>query len=130
MGITFVTTTVSGAKGKSSRVRMLVDSGAVYSLLPARVWRRLGLKAKRHEEFELADGSTVERDVSECHIRFGGVDGHTPVILGAPGDNDALLGAVTLESLGLVLDPFARRLVRMRLLLAASGRSSGIRPER
>ena len=30
-------------------------------------------------------------------------DGHTPVILGEPGD-EALLGAVTLEILGLVLN--------------------------
>ena len=43
--------------------------------------------------------------------------GHTPVILGEPGD-EALLGMVTLEVLGLVLDPFKRTLRPMRALLA------------
>jgi len=38
------------------------------------------------------------------------------VIFGEKGD-EPLLGATTLESLGLVLDPFKRRLIAMRMLL-------------
>ena len=44
-------------------------------------------------------------------------DGHSPVILGEPGD-EALLGVVTLEMIGLVFNPFTRTLHPMRLLLA------------
>jgi predicted aspartyl protease len=99
------------------RVRMLVDSGAVYSLLPLKVWRRLGLKPKRKELFQLADGTTVERKVSECYVTYGRSGAHSPVILGEPGDDEPLLGAVTLETLGLMLDPFSRRLRPMRLVL-------------
>jgi hypothetical protein len=44
-------------------------------------------------------------------------DGHSPVILGEPGDS-ALLGVVTLENLGLVFNPFTRTLHPMKLLLA------------
>ncbi len=58
----------------------------------------------------------IQRDMSECHIAIAGEDGHTPVILGEPGD-DALLGAVTLENLGLALDPFKRTLQAMKLRL-------------
>ncbi|MBZ5568656.1 MAG: hypothetical protein LAN64_12480 [Acidobacteriia bacterium] len=47
-------------------------------------------------------------------------EGHTPVILGEPGDQ-ALLGAVTLEILGLVLHPFKRTLEPMRMTPASSG---------
>ena len=43
-------------------------------------------------------------------------EGHTPVILGEPGD-EALLGVVTLEILGLVFNPFNRTLQPMRMLL-------------
>ena len=43
--------------------------------------------------------------------------GGAPVIFGEPGD-EPLLGATTLESLGLVLDPFKRRLIPMRMMLA------------
>jgi hypothetical protein len=51
--------------------------------------------------FVLADGTTVERDVSECH---------TPVVLGEPGD--------AFENLGLVFHPFNRTLRPARMLLA------------
>jgi hypothetical protein len=43
--------------------------------------------------------------------------GATPVILGEPGD-EALLGAITLEILGFVLNPFNRSLQPMRIMLA------------
>jgi hypothetical protein len=42
---------------------------------------------------------------------------HTPVILGEENDQ-ALLGVVTLEILGLVFNPFDRTLQPMRTLLA------------
>jgi hypothetical protein len=48
-------------------------------------------------------------------LRVG--DGHSPVISGEPGD-EALLGVVTLENLGLVFNPFNRTLQPMQLILA------------
>jgi clan AA aspartic protease len=117
VGLTYIEGTVTGKKGKSATVQFLVDSGAVYSLLPEKVWKSIGLKAKRTQAFALADGTRVERAVSECHISLPQGEGHTPVILGEPGD-EALLGIVTLEILGLVLNPFNRTLQPMRMLLA------------
>lgn len=64
----------------------------------------------------LADGTSVERAVSECYIILPQGEAHTPVILGEPGD-EALLGVVTLEILGLVLNPFTRQLQPRRMLL-------------
>ena len=116
MGITYLEGTVTGPSGEKRRVEFLVDSGATYSLLPCDVWQALDLQAKRTLKFRLADGTPMQRQVSECHIAIAGEDGHTPVILGEPGDK-ALLGVVTLENLGLVLDPFKRELQPMRLLL-------------
>lgn len=117
MRLTFVRRTVAGARGKRAQVRLLVDSGAIYTLLAASAWRGIGLKAKRTQSFVLADGTEIQRKVSECHIRLPQGEGHTPVILGEPGD-EPLLGVVTLEILGLVLDPFRRRLQPMRMMLA------------
>ena len=77
----------------------------------------LELKPKRTVVFSLADGTPIERAVSECHLSLSEGDGHTPVILGEPGD-EALLGAITLEELGLVLNPFTRKLQPMRMMLA------------
>jgi len=117
MGIVFVEGTVTGPTGQQSSLRFLVDSGATYTLLPHDVWLSIGLTPKRPARFTLADGTTIERQVSECHIALPEGDGHTPVILGEPGD-DALLGIVTLENLGLVLNPFTRTLQPMRMMLA------------
>jgi clan AA aspartic protease len=117
MGLTYIDGTVTGPKGKKVNLHFLVDSGAGYTLVPFKDWKAIGLKAKRSQSFTLADGTQVERKISECHIELPQGEGHTPVILGEPGD-EALLGIVTLEELGLVLNPFNRTLQPMRMMLA------------
>ena len=117
MGLTFVEATVTGEKEVQRHVRFLVDSGASYSLLPEEVWKDLNLKPKRKVTFTLADGANIERYVSECLISLEGSEGHTPVILGE-SDDEPLLGVVTLENLGLMLDPFKRKLRAMHMRLS------------
>lgn len=116
MAITYIEGIVRGTNDKKEAVRFLVDSGATYTLLPHKIWKAIGLSPKRSVIFTLADGTTIERKVSECHITLPEGEGHTPVILGEP-DDEALLGVVTLEILGLVLNPFTRTLQPMRMLL-------------
>ena len=117
MGLTSVEGTVTGPTARSRTVSFLVDSGATYSLLPLDDWRAIELTPRRRLTFVLADGTQIERDVSECYLQLPQGEGHTPVILGEAGD-EALLGVVTLEILGLVLHPFNRTLQPSRLLLA------------
>lgn len=117
MGITYTEGELTGPTGNQRTVRFLVDSGATYTLVPHDVWKALDLGPKRTVTFTLADGSQIERSVSECHIRMQEGEAHTPIILGEPGD-EALLGFVTLKILGLVLNPFKRTLGPMRMLLA------------
>lgn len=78
-----------GARRKAA-INFLVDSGAVYSLVPGVTLRKLGIRPYREVDFSLADGTTITRRV----------------------------GATTLGSIGLILDPFKRRLIPMRMLLA------------
>jgi len=72
-------------------------------------------------DFSLADGSTVTRKVGDVYFEYQGDGGAAPVIFGEEGD-EPLLGATTLESLGLVLNPFQRELHPMRMLLMRSTR--------
>jgi clan AA aspartic protease len=116
MGITYIDGLVKGSTEKTETVRFLVDSGATYSLLAKDTWQAIGLEPKRSASFALADGTQVERQISECHLTLPQGEGHTPVILGEEGD-EPLLGAVTLEILGLVLNPFNRTFQPMRLML-------------
>ncbi len=117
MGATYIEGELSGPHGAQATVRFLVDSGATYSLVPDPVWQGLGLEAMRTVAFVLADGTQIERQVGECMIDLPQGRGTSPVILGEPGD-EALLGSVTLEILGLILNPFTRTLDPMRMLLA------------
>ena len=117
MGITYIEGQVKGPTGKEDRVRFLIDSGATYSLLPRTTWQAIELQPKRSMSFTLADGTLLERQVSECHLTLPQGDGHSPVILGEE-DDQALLGVVTLEILGLVFNPFNRTLQTMRAMLA------------
>lgn len=116
MGITYVEGTLTGPTGQQETLQFLVDSGATYTLVPRATWRSLGLTSKRTVSFRMADGSRMDREVGECHIRLTQGDAHTPVILGEEGDLP-LLGTVTLEELGLVLNPFTRTLHPMNMLL-------------
>jgi predicted aspartyl protease len=98
----------------------MVDSGALYSVLPEATWRALRLRSEHTAEFVLADGTVITRGVSECRFEIGGQAATSPVVLGE-GNDGGLLGAVTLETLGLMLNPLTRELVPMRLTLARRG---------
>ena len=109
--------TLRGPTGTTHRTRFLVDSGATYSLVPHEVWTAIGLESLRRVPFGLADGTEMEREVGECWMELEPEGrGKSPVILGEPGDS-ALLGVVTLEVMGLVLNPFRRTLHPMRMLV-------------
>ena len=118
MGITYVQGTVTGPTGKESSAEFLIDTGAAYTLLPEAVWRAIELTPTRAMSFRMVDGTRLERQVSGCALRIPQGDiPHTPVILGEAGDNQALLGVVTLEELGLVFHPFKRQLYPAEMLL-------------
>ncbi len=102
---------------KKDEVRFLVDSGAVYSVVPATVLRRLGIKSFARDEFTLADGSPIIRRRGGAFFRYGDRKGMADVIFGEPGDS-LLLGALTLEALGLSLDPLRRELRPLPMILA------------
>jgi hypothetical protein len=67
--------------------------------------------------FALVDGTRIRRRLSDCRFSYRGIDVPSPVVLGERRDAP-LLGTVTLEALGLVLNPFDRTLRPMRLMMA------------
>jgi len=116
MGLVYVRGVVKWA-GRAREVDFLVDSGATYTVLKKEVWSFLGLEPKRWVELVLADGSIARRQLSEAVIELPGYgEYHSPVLLGEEEDEN-LLGTVTLEIFGLMLDPFKRVLRPLRALL-------------
>ena len=121
MGLVYVEGVVKHG-GVSVRTRFLVDSGATYTVLTKSVWERLGLKPLGEMEFILADGTVIKRSISEAVLELPGYgERHTPVVLGMEEDEN-LLGIVTLEIFGLILDPFKRELRPIRALMKAEKR--------
>jgi len=101
---------------KTISVRFLVDSGALYSVVPAAVLARLGIRAHSSRTFMLADGTEITRRVGDATFQINDHRGASPVIFGEE-DDSALLGTVSLESLGLILDPMKRVLRPLPMVL-------------
>jgi len=102
----------------TEKVDFLIDSGAIYSVVPTSILVKLGIKPLAEEEFRLANGSKVVRKKGIALYKYGERIGGADVIFGEEGDHE-LLGAFTLEALGLALDPLKRELKPLPMLLAA-----------
>ena len=120
MGLTFINATIVNPANpkKTEKLSLLVDSGAVYSVVPKAVLGRLGVKPHSTKTFTLADGSEISRKIGDAVFRLDGHQGASPVIFGQKGDS-TLLGVVSLEALGLLLDPIRRELRPLPMLLGA-----------
>lgn len=97
--------------------RFLIDSGSVYSVVEGPVLEDLGIQPHSRRTFLLANGDQIERPMGDALFRYKGRRGAAPVVFGEPGDS-SLLGVVTLEALGNVLDPLKRELRPSPMLLA------------
>lgn len=102
--------------GARCEVELLVDTGALYSMVPASSLKELGIEPREVLEFELADGRTVERSVGEARFRLNGRSAVSPVIFAEEGDA-AVLGVVTLEAMGLEVDPVRKQVRPTRMIL-------------
>jgi predicted aspartyl protease len=119
MGTTIVRARLANVmeRQRATEVEMVVDSGAIYSVVPAASLRSIGIEPERTESFGLADGRSVKRRVGHAVFEIEGREGISKVIFGRP-DDASLLGMVTLEMLGLSLDPLKRKLRPLKLMIA------------
>ncbi len=100
----------------TEKVEFLIDSGAVYSVVPTPILQKLGISPLAEETFRLADGSKIVRKKGIALFKYGERIGGADVIFGEEGDS-TLLGALTLEALGLSLDPLRRELKPIPMIL-------------
>jgi predicted aspartyl protease len=98
-------------------LELLVDSGAIYSVVPTATLARLGIKPLTTQEFRLADGTKVSRKKGGAVFKHQDRIGVADVIFGEE-NGYSLLGALTLTALGLALDPLRRGLRPLPMILA------------
>src|SRR5260370_14548563 len=94
---------------RAVELSFLVDSGAVYSVIPSALLRKLGVRPHSKRTFTLADGSEITRKMGDVLFRLNGRQGAAPVIFGENQDS-TLLGSVPLDPLSMMLDPMSREL--------------------
>jgi predicted aspartyl protease len=113
-----ITATVMNLADPNKRLRMKfrVDSGAVYSIVPKTVLKSLGIKPCGSKSFILGDGTVISRKIGNALFSLEDTEGASPVIFGEKGDTP-LLGMVSLEALGYVLDPLRRELRPLPMVL-------------
>ena len=118
MGVTTLTVDVANpaTPDVTESLEFIVDSGAVMSVVPADVLHRLGILPTKQETFRLANGQQIVRHKGIVRFQFREWIGGSDVIFGEEGDA-TLLGALTLEALGLLLDPIKRELRPLQLTL-------------
>ena len=112
--------------GRSRDLEPVVDTGAAFTTVPARLLRELGIEPKGRRRFVLADGRRIFMDYGDARVTIDGEEVITLVVFGEDG-GPPLLGAYTLEGLALAVDPEQRRLVPTTMFLCRSGVPTGHR---
>ena len=100
---------------RQQEVELLVDTGATFSWVPRVILEHLGLPRLQRQPFQTADGRVIERETAGGLVQLDGKEAIVTLVLGEPQDG-CLLGATTLESLGLAVHPIRRQLVPQQLL--------------
>src|SRR5262245_45486612 len=98
---------------KPVKVRMLVDTGATFSVIPKALAQTIGVKpGGRPYRVTLADGRRVKCASGIVHYRIGKREAPGVILIGDVAE--PLLGVETLEALGLAVDPRRERLTPTR----------------
>ena len=108
---------LSSIDGQRTRdIEATVDTGAAYTTLPAPLLRELGVVPIGKRRLLLADGRRIEMEIGRAWVTIDGESEVTVVVFG--GDNASpLLGAYTLEGLGLAVEPLEQRLIPTHLIM-------------
>ena len=93
----------------------LVDTGATHSMIPGSLLRELGIEPVETRLSRIADGSRMELQTAWARFGAEGCKAVARVSFGPEGTY--LMGATTLEDMGLAIDPVDQRLLIQEDLL-------------
>ena len=103
--------------GAPRRDAVLVDTGASYLARPGSMLTALGYRPVDRQRVVFATGETAVWEVAEVRARLEGRE-RTVLAFLAPEQAPKLLGAQTLETFGLGVDPLRKRLIPVDAYLA------------
>lgn len=120
MGLTFLRLEVANAGNPAvwETVEFLIDSGAIYSIVPRPILQRLGINPLSEQTFRLATGQAIRRQTGAALFKYQDRIGPALILFGEETDA-TLLGSHTLEALGYAVDPVRRELIPLPMILAS-----------
>lgn len=92
---------------REATVRMLVDTGATFSVIPPTLARAIGISRPRRS-VRLADGRQLRLGADIAIVQIDGREAPATILVGKV--DEPILGVQTLEALGLTVDPRGKRL--------------------
>ena len=107
---------MTGPKGVRE-VDLLVDPGSLYTWMPRTLLELVGLTSTGKRRFRTIEGRDIVREVGETALELMGERATRIVVFGEEGDA-AVMGADSLEGLGLEVDPSTKQLKRIEAFIA------------
>ena len=108
---------------KVEELEAFVDTGAAFSWITRTRLERLGLVPTRRMQFRTIEGRIVERDVAIAYVGAGEYSAPDLVVMADPGEME-VIGAHSLEGLGVAADPIQKKLVPSVMLALGVGKNS------
>jgi predicted aspartyl protease len=87
-----------------------VDTGAAFSWIARTRLQRLGITPSRRMQFRTIEGRVLERDLAIVYVATDGYTVPDLVVMAEPGEME-VIGAHSIEGLGLAADPVQKKLV-------------------
>lgn len=116
MGMTYANVRVSGPVG-DEEVRMLVDTGSLLTWVSKETLGRLGISPTGTKKFRTIDGMELVRRTGGAILEVMGEKAPSIVVFAEERDAE-VLGVVSLEGLGLELDPGTKTLKKTEIFAA------------
>jgi len=106
---------------KIEELEPFVDTGAAFSWISRTRLQRLGVAPSRQMRFRTIDGRVLERDLAIVYVGANENTAPDLVVVAEAGEME-VIGAHSLEGLGVAADPVQRKLVPT-VMLALGARS-------
>lgn len=104
--------------GSVEELDAFVDTGAAFSWISRARLERLGVSPTRRMPFRTIEGRLLECDMATVYVSTENYSVPDVVVMAEPGEME-VMGAHTIEGLGLAADPVQKRLVPTVMLALA-----------
>ena len=118
MGFIYVLVTIAapGSPERSEETELLVDTGAILSVIPRPMLERLGVTPVDTQRVRAFGGEVLEREIGGVFLTYENAGGFVSVIFGEE-DDQLILGVTALEVMALRVDPRSGQLDRTDILM-------------